>query len=359
MQHTYADAGVTNVKVRVTDSLARTGESDAVKIEAGAKPIVVIESPSTTAAPWSVGDQLTFSGGAYDGQGTPLGAQDLTWDLVIRHCTFSGDCHSHFIGGNLNGLDGGRHGAGGTFVAPDHSYPSHLELSLTAKDSHGLTTTVTRRLDPATVDIALASDPAGRTLTGNDKTAAAPFICTVIKGSQATVSAVPSEAVGGRLFTFDSWSNGGPATQTLIATADQSLTARYTTASAPGGTTTPPATKPPAKKPPIRVGGTLTVSRKGVLALRVRCPGPRACRASLQLDTQAASSAATRRLARVVVKRIAAGRTAVVHVTLRPAARRLLAGRHTLKAIATVTVTPAGRPAVTTRTRYTLRAAKR
>ena len=67
-----------------------------------------------------------------------------------------GDCHSHFVGGNLNGLDGGRHGTAGTFIAPDHSYPSHLELQLTATDADGLSTTVTRRLDPATVDIALA-----------------------------------------------------------------------------------------------------------------------------------------------------------------------------------------------------------
>ena len=340
LSHTFTDEGVTKVRVRATDSNGKTGVSDPVRIEVGLRPGVTIDSPVADGPRWAVGDPIAFSGTADDGAGHPLPPTSLTWDLVIRHCTNSGDCHSHFAGGSLDGLDGGRHGLSGSFIAPDDSYPSHLELSLTAKNSNGLTTTVTRRLDPATVSIALASDPAGRTLTGNDKTAAAPFICTVIKGSQTTISAVPSETADGRIFTFDSWSNGGPASQTFIATADQSLTARYTV-TAPGGTKTP--AKEPVKKP-IRFGGTLTVSRKGVLGLRVHCPGPRPCRASLRLDTQAAASAAaTRRLARAVAKRIAAGRTAVVRVRLQPAARRLLATRRTLKAVATVTVTPAGR----------------
>ena len=360
-QHTYTQDGVTNVKVRATDSLNRTGDSDALKIEAGKKPTVVIDSPSASAAPWTVGDQLAFHGTAYDGSGHQLGDPNLTWDLTIRHCTTSGDCHSHFVGGNLNGLDGGRHGAGGTFIAPDHSYPSHLELDLTAKDANGLTTSVTRRLDPATVDIALTSDPTGRTLSASDRTGPAPFICTVIKGSQTTVSAVPSELAGGRLFTFESWSNGGASTQTFRADANTSLTARYASAAVPAtpGAGTPgttPATTTPVPKSAIRVGGTLRVSRKGAVSLRVRCPGPGPCRASVRLDTVAAKAAKTRRLATALVKRIGARRTATVSVTLGPSARRLLAARRTLKAIATVAVTPAGRAAVTTRTSYTLRA---
>ncbi len=371
VQKTFTQAGVTNVKVRVTDSLARTGESDAVKIEAGKKPTVVIDSPSATAAPWTVGDQFSFNGSAYDGAGDALGAQSLTWDLVIRHCTTSGDCHSHFVGGNLNGLDGGRHGTGGTFIAPDHSYPSHLELQLTATDADGLSTTLTRRLDPATVDIALASDPAGRTLTADDKTAAAPFICTVIKGSQATVSAAPAETVGGRLFTFDSWSDGGAASHTFTAAADTSLTARYTSAAAPAPAATPatpatppagtakPAAAPPKRRTAIRVGGTLHVSRKGVVALRVRCPGPGRCRASLRLSTVAAKGTRARRLAARLVKRVGARRSATVHFRLGPSTRRLLAARRRLRTIATITVTPAGRPPATTRTSYTLRAPRR
>ena len=38
-----------------------------------------------------------------------------------------------------------------SFGAPDHEYPSYLELQLTATDAGGLSTTVIRRLDPQTV----------------------------------------------------------------------------------------------------------------------------------------------------------------------------------------------------------------
>ena len=203
VQHTYVQAGVTKVKVRVTDSLARTGDSDAVTIEAGKKPVVTMDSPAANAPPWTVGDQLTFSGSAVDGTGQPLPDADL---LGPRHPALHDERRLPLPlrRREPDGSTAAATAAGGSFIAPDHSYPSHLELQLTAKDADGLTTTVTRRLDPRTVQIALASDPSGRTLTGNDRTAVAPFICTVIKGSQATVSAVPRESAGGRTFLFDS-----------------------------------------------------------------------------------------------------------------------------------------------------------
>jgi glucose/arabinose dehydrogenase len=358
----YPDPGVTDVKVRVTDAGGRTGVSDAVKIEAGDPPTALITSPNPGAPLWKVGDQFTFAGKGFDTASNELATTSLTWDLVIRHCTTSGDCHSHFVGGSLSGLDGGRHGGAGTFFAPDHSYPSHLELRLTVKDANGLTATATRRLDPQTVQIALASDPTGRTLTANDKSAAAPFICTVIKGSQTTVSATPSETAGGQLFSFASWSNGRPATQTFTATADQALTARYSTAALPAQLPGPPAAPAKlaaAKAPVVRRGGTLAVSRDGSLKLLVRCPGPGNCRASVTLDTVSASGAKTRRLARRFVKRVRAGRTVSLRVRLSANARRLLATRRSLSALATVTVTPAGRSPKVTRTRYTLRSPKR
>jgi glucose/arabinose dehydrogenase len=368
------NSGATRVRVRVTDENGKTGISDPVPIELGNRPVPTIVTPAVNAPHWSVGDQIGFSGTAKDSDGNPIPAQNLKWDLIIRHCTTSGDCHSHFAGGSLSGLDGGRHGAGGTFIAPDHSYPSHLELQLTATDPvNGLSFTVARRLDPETVDLVLASEPSGRTLTANDRTAAAPFICTVIKGSQTTISAAASDVAGGTVFQFDSWSNGGPIAQTFIADAARSLTARYTGVSAPA--TGPPAAPSPAAaaplggpvpgappvavRPAIRLGGTLRVSRRGAVSLRVRCPGPGACRASVRLDTVAAKRAAARRIAAAVVRRIGAGRTATVAVKLGPSARRLLAARRTLKAIATVAVTPAGRAPVTTRTSYILRAPAR
>ena len=88
----------------------------------------------------------------------------------------------------------------GTFVAPDHSYPSHLELVLTATDAYGLSRTVTRRLDPRTVPITVASDPAGVALTLGTETAIAPLTLEVIEGSQLPVTAPSQATVNGETY---------------------------------------------------------------------------------------------------------------------------------------------------------------
>ena len=58
----------------------------------------------------------------------------LRWGLDLRHCarTDATGCHTHHIQDYV-GV------AAGSFVAPDHEFPSHLELSLTATDAAGLT----------------------------------------------------------------------------------------------------------------------------------------------------------------------------------------------------------------------------
>ena len=70
----------------------------------------------------------------------------------MHHCP--SNCHQHTIQ-SFSGV------AGGSFTAPDHEYPSHLELRLTATDAGGLTDIETLELDPQTVDLTFASSPAG------------------------------------------------------------------------------------------------------------------------------------------------------------------------------------------------------
>jgi hypothetical protein len=61
---------------------------------------------------------------------SPPPASALSWSLILHDCPSS--WHSH----PLQSFDGV---AGGSFSAPDHEYPSYLELRLTATDSGGLT----------------------------------------------------------------------------------------------------------------------------------------------------------------------------------------------------------------------------
>ena len=102
--------------------------------------------------------------------------------------------------------------ASGSFTAPDHEYPSYLELELTATDSGGLTDTKTIRLDPRTVTLTFSSIPGGLQPDRGRHTGTATFTRTVIVGSTNTVSAITPQTKGKKTYGFLSWSDGGAQT---------------------------------------------------------------------------------------------------------------------------------------------------
>ena len=113
------------------------------------QPVIVTPVPGTL---WTVNQVIAFSGTATDAEDGTLPASALSWSLVMQHCP--SNCHSHVIQ-DYAGV------ASGSFAAPDHEYPSYLELRLTATDTSGRATTVTRGLDPVTVPVTIASVPPG------------------------------------------------------------------------------------------------------------------------------------------------------------------------------------------------------
>jgi glucose/arabinose dehydrogenase len=215
--YTYTQAGTRTAVLRVTDP---SGASDtaSVTISAGnTPPTAVIDAP-TAATTWKVGDTIAFSGHATDPQQGTLGAAALTWSLVMQHCPST--CHEHVV-------QSFPATATGSFVAPDHEYPSHLELRLTATDAGGLTSTTSVRLDPQTVDLTFASAPAGLTLAVGSTSQPTPFTRTAILGSALSVSAPSPQASGGTAYEFVGWSDGGAQTHTVVANASGSYLATY------------------------------------------------------------------------------------------------------------------------------------
>ena len=118
--------------------------------------------------------------------------------------------------------------AGGSFTAPDHEYPSYLELRLTATDSGGLTDTEILRLDPRTVVLTFQTTPGGLQLAVNGTQGAATFSRTVIVGSANTISATSPQPKGPKSYAFVSWSDGGAQTHPIVApAAATTYTARF------------------------------------------------------------------------------------------------------------------------------------
>jgi hypothetical protein len=118
--------------------------------------------------------------------------------------------------------------ASGSFTAPDHEYPSYLELKLTATDSGGLTDTKVLRLDPKTVVLTFQTTPGGLSLVVNGASSKSSFTRTVIVGSTNSISATTPQTKGPKTYTFSSWSDGGAQTHNITAPATAAtFTARY------------------------------------------------------------------------------------------------------------------------------------
>jgi len=159
---------------------------------------------------WKANDVISFSGSATDAQDGSLPASALSWTLDLLHCPSS--CHTH----ELNTWTGY---ASGFFAAPDHEYPSHLILTLTATDSGGLSASTSVQLDPKTVNLTLQSVPAGLQLVFNDQSASTPFSRTVIVGSTNVFTAPAFQTLAGKGYVFQSWSDAGAASHTIYAPA--------------------------------------------------------------------------------------------------------------------------------------------
>jgi glucose/arabinose dehydrogenase/PKD repeat protein len=222
---TYTVAGNVTVRLKVTDNHGAFNISSPVVISPGNTPPTATVLTPAASLTWKVGDTISFSGSATDAEQGTLPPSALSWSIIIHHCPTN--CHTH-IYQTFSGV------AGGSFPAPDHDYPSYLEIQLTATDSGGLTGSASVNINPQTVDFNMASIPSGLQLTAGTITAATPFVKTVIVNSQVVLDAPSPQGA----WQFSSWSDGGARTHTVTAPATGlTFTATYTS---PGGSLPPP-----------------------------------------------------------------------------------------------------------------------
>ena len=221
VSHTYAVPGTYHPTVRVSDP---DGASDTATVTVAAgntAPSAHIDAP-TSISTWAVGDAIQFSGGAADAQQT-VPASGYSWNVIIHHCpdpTNPNDCHSH----PYQQFQGVTHGS---FSAPDHDYPSYLELQLTVTDAGGLTGSDSVRLDPRSVQLGISSTPPGVAVGIDQRVEMTPFSEAVIENSQHSVAAPETVSIGGETYYFNSWSDGGAAAHTVTASEATDLGVTY------------------------------------------------------------------------------------------------------------------------------------
>jgi glucose/arabinose dehydrogenase len=210
--YTYDTAGPVTAVLRVSDSYGASS-TGAITLQPGnTPPQPVIDTPSSSLN-WAVNDQISFSAHADDNEDGTEPASAFSWQLLIHHCPST--CHTHFFQ-TWDGV------SSGSFAAPDHDYPSYLELQLTVTDSGGLTATTSVQLDPRTTTLNFASSPSGLQLVVDGISATTPFAKTVIVNSRHTITAPSPQMLAGKNRKFVTWSDRGA--QTHAVTAPESST---------------------------------------------------------------------------------------------------------------------------------------
>jgi glucose/arabinose dehydrogenase len=247
------------VSVRVEDPDGNTSVASVTVYPGDSPPQPTIDAP-LAAEKWAVGDTIHLQGSALDGQGHPM-FEPLSyyWSTRLLHCpTGPLNCHAH----PLETFAGTRNGE---FTAPEHDYPSYLEITLRVADARGLTASKTIKLEPRVVTLTVASSPPGIQLTAGLLQGSAPLSLTAIEGSHVLLSAPATAEIGGKTYTWKSWSDAGDRAHTVIAEGDGEYTAVFEGPKeegeeeegegggeeAPSGGQPPPPSVPPFVPPPV------------------------------------------------------------------------------------------------------------
>lgn len=209
--------GVYPITLQVESSNGFTDTLELVVDASNDPPVPRIDTPSAPLA-WSVGDEISFSGSATDTTDGVLAPSQLNWEVVMFHCPAG--CHEHVVQSFAGA-------AAGSFPAPDHEYPSHLVLRLTATDSNGTQRRTSIELHPATSTISVSSIPDAVVIDVGGASRTSPSVTTVIRGGGATVSAPAVVSVAGKRYRFSAWDGNPVRVREVVATEPVSLTATF------------------------------------------------------------------------------------------------------------------------------------
>jgi len=198
-----------------------TSNEAMLTVTSNAAPVATITQP-TAGSLYSGGQTITFSGTANDAEDGTLPPSAFTWEVVFHH-----DTHTHPFVQPTTGI------TSGSFVMPTMGETAAnvwYRIHLTVRDSAGLTRTTFRDVLPRTVQVTVATNPAGLQVTIDGQPASAPTTFTGVVGIQRTLAAVTPQTLGGTTYALQTWSDGGAAQHTISTPASN---ATYTATFAP------------------------------------------------------------------------------------------------------------------------------
>ncbi len=219
----FSDEDNSTVAVRVKDPSGAVSIDRVTVYPYNTPPKPLLVEPETSLE-WSVGDPISFEGEAWDEEDTVVPTTSLDWSTRLFHCP-SG-CHAH-------PLQAFPAVGSGSFPAPDHEYPSYIQLRLTATDSRGLSASTAIPLYPNSVPLTVTSNPPGLRLGAGSETGPAPLNLTAIEEGSVSLVAPATQVLNGRTYSFESWSDKGERVHSIVAEGPATYEALYSTPDLP------------------------------------------------------------------------------------------------------------------------------
>jgi glucose/arabinose dehydrogenase len=217
--YTYPVAGLYVATLTVSDGNGGTTTSK-VEISVGNKPVPVITRP-VEGATFAVGDVITLVGSATDVESSGnLPDTALTWEVRQHH-----DTHFHPFLDETNGNNIVLSPAPEPedYFAASNSY---LEIILTATDSDGLSSTVTRLVQPKIVYVDFDTNPSGLEIFLDGSRFTTPGTATTWENHPLRVEA-PDQFNDGQAYVWSSWSTGGGQAHTITIPAASATNPKY------------------------------------------------------------------------------------------------------------------------------------
>ena len=196
-----------------------TSNAATLTVTSNRPPVPVIGAPAGGAS-YSAGDTIAYAGSATDPEDGTLTGARFSWRVDFHHAD-----HVHpFLQ-----PAGGR--TSGSFAVPVTGHTDAnvwYRMHLTVRDSGGLEASTFRDVHPRTARVTLAAGAPGLRLELDDQPITTPDTHTGVVGMQRKISAPSPQVVGGRVYIFTGWSDGGAATHTIATLAsDATYTANY------------------------------------------------------------------------------------------------------------------------------------
>lgn len=197
-------AGQYTVLVSNSAGSALSNAAELVVVAPNNPPVGSISTP-TASLRYRFNDLISFSGSATDPEDGVLPASAFTWKIEFKHAQHF---HPHQ---EFQGVTSGSFIANFPEVGTDVAY----RVSLTVRDSKGLTSTTFRDVLPVTSTLSLATNISGLQLSLSGTTVSTPYSSAQVANTPFTIGAISPQTVNNVTYEFDFWSDGGAATHTI------------------------------------------------------------------------------------------------------------------------------------------------